>query len=296
MTSIDPKAATAAKPNVVLLQAGKTQHMPMREGQHLVVRKAGASGDVADAQIPDNLVATRQGDALHLRYADSSEIIFDDFYNVCGNASICSVNVAADDAAGFTLGGENALGAGVSADGGTLVYAHGSNDVLMAMAQGQSGMSSAIGALGSAPSVTYLPGLLAASGMAVGETILGALTGAAIASGGVSGSDSSPLLSGNLQRQTADYISRISNAAQSNTAATSQLSLGDYAGAGVTGVNAGNLQSINSTLDSSPVDGTSTNNHAPTRLRQIPLHSTRLLAKAPTSKSPTSMAMGSKIC
>jgi hypothetical protein len=62
-----------------------------------------------------------------------------------------------DSEAGITLSGDTASGAGVSGDGGTLVYAHGQHDVLLTMAQGQTAMTSAFSALGDGSMLTYLP-------------------------------------------------------------------------------------------------------------------------------------------
>ena len=119
-----------------------------------------------NAAAPDNVIATHHGNALHLRYADGSEVTFEDFYTVCTVANQCSVNLPSDSKSGIDLTADSPIGidltaessnGGAYADQGLLVYAHGSHDVLMSMAQGQGPLSSAFMALGDAPVLTYMP-------------------------------------------------------------------------------------------------------------------------------------------
>ena len=144
-------------PGTVILQPGHTTTIRILPGQHLKVRKSVNAADPTALQVADNVVATRHADSLHLRYADGSALQLDGFFSQCTSASVCSVNLANDNPAGITLGGDMASGNVLAADGGTLVYAHGQHDVLLSMAQGHSGVLGAFKALGDAPLLTYLP-------------------------------------------------------------------------------------------------------------------------------------------
>jgi Bacterial Ig-like domain len=149
---------TAIKdPGTVILQPGQTTKIRIQAGQHLKVRKNLNAADPSDLQVADNLVATRHADSLHLRYADGSALQLDDFFTQCSSASVCSVNLANDNPDGIILSGDMASGNVAGSDGGILVYAHGQHDVLLSMAQGQSGVLGAFQALGDAPLLTYLP-------------------------------------------------------------------------------------------------------------------------------------------
>lgn len=92
------------------LSPGKPINAKMQVGHHYKVRKPGNVGDPGELQVPDDLIATRQSDTLHLRYADGSTADFEDFYRLCKDASVCSVNVASDSDTGITLSADNAGG------------------------------------------------------------------------------------------------------------------------------------------------------------------------------------------
>ena len=183
------KNVEVASNSTLTLSLGKHTSVKMHVGQHYQVRKPGKVGDADNAndlQVPDNLIATRRGDTLHLRYADGSTADFEDFYRLCKEASVCSVNVASDNDAGITLGADNAGGGVTTADDGTLVYAHGSNDVLMSMAEGQVQLIDTLSMLGTAPMLTYLPQYAEAAYFAAfalgGTNLLSASTTPALAS------------------------------------------------------------------------------------------------------------------
>jgi hypothetical protein len=153
------KKVDIASNSTLTLHVGISISVKMQAGQHYQVRKPGKAGDPNDLQTPNNRIATRQGDTLHLRYSAGSTADFEDFYRLCKDASECNVNVASDTDAGITLGAQEASGGITKADGGTLVYAHGSHDVLMIMAQDQAQLLHTFGTLGDAAALTYLPQL-----------------------------------------------------------------------------------------------------------------------------------------
>ena len=150
-------AARAGAPHTkLLIQAGQSIRVRMEPGQHYQIRRILRATEPPALEVPDNVIATRRSDALHLRYADGSSVTLEDFYSVCKSDAVCSVNLASDSEAGITLGGNTAQG-GVACGDGTLVYAHGGHDVLMSMAGGQSSLVNTFTALGNAPVLTYLP-------------------------------------------------------------------------------------------------------------------------------------------
>ena len=236
---------------IVMLRAGQMTRVSVQAGQHYKLRKTSSDGT---QQTPDNVVAVRHGDALHVRYADGSVANFDNFYTVCTSSSVCSVNLANDSVSGITLSAADPSG-GPVADDGLLVYAHGNHDVLMAMAQDQPGLESAIRGLGDAPVLTYVPpdsnpGIIAV-------LALGAVGAAGAAGAAHSGAAGSVLALGgeSLALAATQSLEKISTAAQNNTAASSHLAVTDYVAANVTGVTDGNLGAINSALDSTFVTG-----------------------------------------
>jgi hypothetical protein len=148
--------ATTSTHRILNLQPAQALKVKVLPGQHYTVRKAGATANSTELQIPDNVIATRQGDALHLRYSDGGTVSLDDFFVAYKDASACSVNLVGDNAAGVTLSADTAASGLTTNDGSMLVYAHGSNDVLTSMAEGDTGLLTAFGALGEAPVLMYL--------------------------------------------------------------------------------------------------------------------------------------------
>ena len=239
--------SNASASGVVSIQPGQLSVVQVQAGKQYKLRKTGNPN-----QIPDDLIAVRHGDALHVRYADGSVVHFEGFFSTCTDSSVCSVNLASDSAAGSTLGAD-ALSSGPVADDGMLVYAHGNANVLMSMAQDQSGLSAAIQSAGLAGNVTYL----------AASPILGSSLFAMLAAGGLAAAASAttaPALIGVPAIAEQDLaLTRIGNAAASNNAsgtttpAVAALTLSDYTNARVTGVNSTNLAAINSALDSVPI-------------------------------------------
>ena len=233
--------------STVTLTPGQHTAIKMLAGQHYQVRKPGKpgkSGEPGDLQIPDNVIATRQGDALHLRYEDGSTVKFEDFYTVCKDVSVCSVNLVSDSEAGITLGA-NSTGTGmVSTDDGVLVYAHGEHDVLMSMARGQTQMNSAFTALGDVPVLTYLPqaclaaaaettgGLALVSGFIIGHGTSGEPVG--IAQNVVTGDiQAGPVIAGNdlkVNLYAADHSTLLAQNVKVDSTGHFSANVGSYTG------------------------------------------------------------------
>ena len=245
--------ATPSDKGVVLLQPGTLTTVNMQAGQHLSVRKLDRDGSTLE--VADNVVAVRHGDALHLRYADGSTASFEGFFSICSENSVCSVNLTSDDASGITLSGAYANG-GV-ADDGLLVYAHGRSEVLMAMAEEQPSLVSALLGLEDMELLTYLPpeptwgvvGLIAlgAGGLIAASDNHAVSTNSANGTNGTSGTTGTST--------TAQALNAIRDAAQNNTAGDSTTGQSVYVAAGVSHVTATNLGAINSALNSLAVTG-----------------------------------------
>ncbi|RFO96301.1 hypothetical protein DIC66_13390 [Rhodoferax lacus] len=240
--------ASPSQSGVVVLTPQQLTTVNTQAGQHYKLRRRGDN----NLQTPDNVVAVRHGDDLHLRYADGSAVSFENFYSVCTNGSECSVDVAGDGGQSFSLSGAN-VGNGVVADDGLLVYAHGEHDVLMSMAQDQKGLSSAILGLSGTEEVTYLPPSNQAIGLALGAMALAALA----SSKTNSNSGNVPL--GADAKIAGDAATRalaaISSAADNDSAKSTITDAATYLAAGVSGVSAENLGAVNSALDSKAITG-----------------------------------------
>jgi hypothetical protein len=233
--------ATPSPQGLVVMQANAWTTIQVKAGLHYKVRKP--IENPHRLEIPDNLLAVRHGDALHLRYANGSMVNLEGFFSTCTEARICTVQVAGDIPGGITLDGSFATG-GV-ADDGLLVYAHGEHDVLMAMAADQAPLLSALRGLGDVPVLTYLPPLPAWGPVA----LAGLLLGAALTPG--NDSHASAVTNG----QTA-ALNAIRDAAQNNDASSSSIGTDVYRAAGVSGVTTANLSAMNSALNSLAVTGT----------------------------------------
>lgn len=275
--------SNASASGVVSIQPGQLSVVQVQAGKQYKLRKTGNPN-----QTPDDLIAVRHGDALHVRYADGSVVHFEGFFSTCTDSSVCSVNLASDSAAGSTLGAD-ALSSGPVADDGMLVYAHGNPNVLMSMAQDQSGLSSAIQSAGLAGNVTYL----------AASPILGSSLFALLAAGGlaaVAGATTAQTLIGVPAIAEQDLaLTKIGNAAASNNAsgtatpAVAPLTIDDYTKAKVTGVNSTNLAAINSALDSFPIAKEQANTTA--KLQIIVNAYTAILASADGTAGDTGTAL-----
>jgi hypothetical protein len=159
---------------------GQKQVIKLAKGQHARVQDL-VNGAAKDAS---NVIATKKGSDLNLKFADGTEVLVENYYTECaGNA--CSILVG-DDKAGYLISADAPAGA-PAADGSQLVYAHGEQTSLMAMATGDASMAGALGGLGEGV-VSYVPEASAA-GMGWGQVLgLGAGgVGVAAAAGGGGG-------------------------------------------------------------------------------------------------------------
>ena len=156
----------------VPVKAGQKQIVKIAKGQHLRVQEL-VDGALKDAA---NVVATKAGKDLKLKFADGTEIGFENFYEECaGNG--CSVTLAGKEAGGYTITGDTAVGAAAQGDS-QLVYAYGEQTSLMAMAGGDSAIGAALAPLGEG-TVAYVP---AAQGTGWAP-LLGAMAGLGAAAG-----------------------------------------------------------------------------------------------------------------
>ncbi|TXI72447.1 MAG: cadherin repeat domain-containing protein, partial [Limnohabitans sp.] len=172
------------------IATGKKSIIGIAKGQHLKVQDVVAN----QAKDASDVVVTKAGQALRLKFADGTEIEFAGFYDECG-ANACSVTVAGKESGGYTIQGDTALGAATS-DSGQLVYAYGDHNSLMALANGDSGMSGALARLGDGL-VAYVPGDVSAiAGMSPGALAgLGGGLALAAAGGGGGASATAPIVS-----------------------------------------------------------------------------------------------------
>jgi len=168
-----------AKDLTQFVQQGQKQTFQIVKGQQIRIQ------EILDAAAKDatNVVVTRNGANLTVKFVDGTEVDFVNFYTECAGGA-CSVTVGGADAAGFTIGTDTPVGAAL-ADGGQLVYAYGEQNSLMAMATGDAGMTSAISGLGQGV-VTYT-GAASTAAVAGGFSGLGLVAaglGLAAAGGG----------------------------------------------------------------------------------------------------------------
>jgi len=218
-----------------------------------------------------------------VRYADGSVVHFEDFYTNCNTSNACSVNPANDSAAGATLNADS-VNAGAVADDGLLVYAHGSSDVLMSMAEDQAGLSAALASVDSGATLTYsTPSPL----VGLGALAMFGLGVAAIASSNKSSDAPSNTPEPTNAGQTR-ALNKIATAARDNIASTS-VTFADYQAAGVTGVSEGsmgNLAAINSALDSGSI-GLDQANSAAKLQAVVDAYRSILTAADGTANTPT---------
>ena len=141
----------------------------------------------------DDVVAKKSGDDLILSYADGTEVALQGYFEVC-KSDKCSVTLPSDDVEGYLIEGDATKG--VSLDANTsLLYAHGSSESLMGLAQGNRAMQNTFGELQGSV-VTYEP----EGGMSMGALggIGGGLAVGGLAGGGAGGGSSAATVSSSL--------------------------------------------------------------------------------------------------
>lgn len=165
------------------LEGGQKHAMRLAKGQRMNVRELRPDGRSVDAA---DVIATKKGSDLRLKYADGTELRIENFYEDCAEGA-CSVTLAGREAGGYTLDGSAAAGAALG-EGEHLVYAHGDNASLMTLAGDDSALRGALSPLG-AGTVSYLPAADSSGGIGIGAlAALGGGLGLAAAGGGGGGS------------------------------------------------------------------------------------------------------------
>ena len=167
------------------IKAGQTNVFKAKSGEHYRVLK----GKEGEEQFVDNVVVKHAGADLKLEYTDGTQVTLENYYVEC-KAGDCDVTVPGKTVEGYKISSGSTGGAALG-DGSSLVYAHGSPEALMGMAQGNAPMQAALGSLKGAD-ITYLP-----SGLEIGSTNLALLGGGglvlAAAGGGGGGGGGSAL-------------------------------------------------------------------------------------------------------
>jgi hypothetical protein len=136
---------------VLSLHNGKSAQ-PLNPGQpNLVKAHAGEHYRVlrdvdGKPQLAGDVLAKRHGDDLQLDYADGTGVTLQDYYVQCKAATACDATLPAANGGSIVVSDDMASGAALG-DGSTLVYAWGSHDTLMAMAQGNQALGSALGSV-----------------------------------------------------------------------------------------------------------------------------------------------------
>lgn len=167
------------------LKAGAAHSVQARAGEHYRVM---ASGDGYE-RAAENVIATRAGDDLQLRFADGTGLTLERFYLVCKAGAACELTLPAPEGRLYRVG-ENGAQAALLADGTALVYAYGDAASMMAMTEQHGALRTAL--LTSASDEMYFvaPATPATSGIGHPGLLAGAgagLAGLAAALAGNSG-------------------------------------------------------------------------------------------------------------
>lgn len=160
------------------VQTGQKQIVKITKGQHLRIQEK-IDGAVKDTT---NVIATRTGKDLKLKYIDGTEITFENFYEACADNG-CSVTLAGKEAGGHVITGDTATGA-FTQDGSQLIYAHGDQMSLMAMAGNDSALSHALSNFGSDISNTAATASTGSFGWGSLSSIITGIVGGAVAGAG----------------------------------------------------------------------------------------------------------------
>ena len=169
------------------IKAGQANAFKAKAGEHYRVLK----GKDGEEQLLDNVVVKHAGADLKLEYTDGTQVTLENYYVEC-KAGDCDVTVPGKTGEGYKINAASSGGAALG-DGSTLVYAHGSPEALMGMAQGNAAMQTALGSL-KGSDITYLPSAFEIGGanlalLGGGGLVLAAAGGGG---GGGGGSSSSP--------------------------------------------------------------------------------------------------------
>jgi hypothetical protein len=172
---------------VIALQSDQALSFAAVTGEHYRLLTHSTEGK---ENLLDDLIAVQQGADLVITYAQGTQLTIDGYFDLCvaetaeePDTMQCSATVAGDDKAGHVIQG-TANGAGVNASSPSIVYAHGEQQELLAIINGNAADELLL--------TTYFAGVVepAAAAFAL-PGLLGGLGGAAAlaAAGGVSGAD-----------------------------------------------------------------------------------------------------------
>ena len=133
------------------LKTGKPNVFKVEVGEHYRV----IQGEVEEKRLADNVIVKKSGDDLQLQFADGTQVTLEKYYDECKAASSCDLTLPGQDGGSYTIGADSALGAALG-DGSILVYAHGTHDMLMSMAQGNAALYSTLASLQGADTSDFL--------------------------------------------------------------------------------------------------------------------------------------------
>ena len=133
------------------LQAGQPHKFKAKAGEHYRIVKR--QGDVE--QLLGDVIAKRRGDDLQLSYVDGTQVTLENYYDECKALTACDLTLPGPDGRLYRPGTEASAGVAV-AEGGQMVYAHGSPDNLMTMAAGDPAVKSTFASL-RGDQITYIP-------------------------------------------------------------------------------------------------------------------------------------------
>ncbi len=131
------------------LAPGQVTKVKAQKGErYKVVREAEANqaSQVQEPLLADAVVATREGDDLHLRYADNTRLLLEGFFPACQDGQ-CAAILPGNEAGGMAISGASPSGISAATGSGRaqLVYAYGLSDELRATLQGLGRASSGSG-------------------------------------------------------------------------------------------------------------------------------------------------------
>jgi hypothetical protein len=252
MSDIQPNSAVSvfnqAGEELSILEANSAQQLVPEVGEAYRLMMAATEGPV----LADHFVVIRSGNDLVIRFTDNREVVFADYFEMCvlppaeGSAEgtlQCSVDVAAEGAEGVSIGsGPQANYELASGESMRIVYAHGSEQAILAIVESQAGLS----ALYASYLLTSASPALAAAAFSPALLGAGAL---ALAGGGGSTSSGETSTTTNLETNSAKAIALKKIADYASNADNPLPNLQDYIDAGVTGIGSSNIAAINAAIN-----------------------------------------------
>jgi len=132
------------------LTIGQVNKISAKSGDHYRVLLKTADKE----QLLDDVLAKKEGQDLHLVYAGGTEVVLENYYEVCADGA-CEATLPSETASGYQVSTSAAVGVNAG-DDANLVYAHGNRDTLLSMTQGNERMQFAISEL-NGTQITYQP-------------------------------------------------------------------------------------------------------------------------------------------